>query len=1065
MAEMHIRLCEEIDRIVHSPYPTQLKGLRDIICHKHCSETNIRRSIALKQCTLKRLVECVIDGLRQWPYVLDIISRLACDVTARDAIIRQDPVLFSDVVAQATKLDYVDSKYATVAVSLLSHPLPSEYALPSEVQTLFIRLLEHAGQNPSSARIRALYKVLKGTSSLLLGLLSSEVLSDFEKKLMGILRNSTVRQAHDPEDQSLTLYCLAIMKTVGMAAEEELVLVNSASSWNTQDLLSSTPPNNSAKWSSDAFLDFFINRGKAMKTLQLLVLKVMDTLRGTNSSHSSELLEILDLSNNLISAIPIDIRNSWCDNNTAAVQRLQQRVIMQETDTHLRFAAFEFLVQLCKADCLLPSVVEFGRNVLTQPKTTTEMFNTETLATIIEARCVADTIMDANTTSLMIGALVDHLTQANSTELVESLSNLKQIMQSLSLVAATHDKISHAIMAMVSGPSFCTNLGILQNSIQFPVPYIDAPHVCETMVKNARREVCYELSKVLIKFSLLHSNSQYTIPQNTADALLELHGISARGSTPCNHTKMLRGPGIATYTFVEETATPQNSRLDWRAELRSHLESKVLSEHIAVMKIFSNACEDLEARCENVEQPLRDERAKCVQLQSQYDELNAVYSMLEAQGMDMKFRLDGVETEKEEHLQQIHAIQQRSDEQLDKIAELEAAIMDSRKGAEKTLAEMRAEKEHADLKNATILAKKEEEIEMADEMLQNAKSDLEERNAQLDALKKVLDESQVRLVTLQQDKEQTVGTIRERDEKLHTLEQNCNDMRSTNADLYSQLTNTINKWNEARQRYEHELQQLRDQAEKSTEEVNSSHKQTMDRLASLHDEEVAKMQCKISELEQNIDRSAEEHSAEITRRDEAYGSLKQQIERLSRKCIQKDQQIAEANAMRSNLMAAMGLSGAQALQTQSHLALPQRSRQDSTETHSQPTPPTPASANGALEMKEQDSFFASSVSGSTPKRPRTRKSVKVYSPAKPRKSTGMRMSLAGRSSVQRQPLQSLSVNRSPRKSITRSQAKHMVMNDEFDYEEGSTFDQSGMLQDMPKVNLEGLLDAGSDMEI
>lgn len=75
MAEPYDNLVAEIDRVVNSPYPTQLKGLRDLVCTK-CTEGDVSRWALVRPCQIGRLVECLLDGLRQWPYVLELLTGL-----------------------------------------------------------------------------------------------------------------------------------------------------------------------------------------------------------------------------------------------------------------------------------------------------------------------------------------------------------------------------------------------------------------------------------------------------------------------------------------------------------------------------------------------------------------------------------------------------------------------------------------------------------------------------------------------------------------------------------------------------------------------------------------------------------------------------------------------------------------------------------------------------------------------------------------------------------------------------------------------------------------------------
>lgn len=75
MAEPNDTLLAEIDRITSSPYPTQLKALRDIACTK-CTESDVSKWALSRPCQIPILVECLLVGLRQWPYVLELVTRL-----------------------------------------------------------------------------------------------------------------------------------------------------------------------------------------------------------------------------------------------------------------------------------------------------------------------------------------------------------------------------------------------------------------------------------------------------------------------------------------------------------------------------------------------------------------------------------------------------------------------------------------------------------------------------------------------------------------------------------------------------------------------------------------------------------------------------------------------------------------------------------------------------------------------------------------------------------------------------------------------------------------------------
>jgi len=187
--------------------------------------------------------------------------------------------------------------------------------------------------------------------------------------------------------------------------------------------------------------------------------------------------------------------------------------------------------------------------------------------------------------------------------------------------------------------------------------------------------------------------------------------------------------------------------------------------------------------------------------------------------------------------------------------------------------------------------------------------------------------------------------------------------------------------------------------------------------------------------------------------------------------------------MRANLMAAMGIAGAQApLQTLTHRpsrasATPYTQRPGH-ESQDEPTPPTPFSGDDSQHLEHEAASFVSNATssgesrnGPTPKRARPRKSIKVHSPAKPvaRPSTGVRPvarpdagTQVRRSSLRvRQPLLGVSGNQSilPPLASLKTPSKGLALADE------ETFDGSELFTGTPGqelMDLGGALDEVTD---
>ena len=454
MAGAYESLGLEIDRVVGSPYPTQLKTLRDIACTK-CTESDIARWALSRPCQIQGLAECLLDGLRQWPYVLDLVTtlcqypqmqtlqqsyretdRIAAKETAiRDAIFQQCPTLLHDIVAQAVKAGSADSKYITAAVTLLSHPLPGHIAKPAEAQTLFIRLFDQAADEPSLPNIRHVYQILQGTSDHLLGLLSSSNLSRLEQHLFAIIRNIK------GENQSLSLYCLAIMKTMSSASHDAFRLSNSQ--YDTQELLASTDLTSTSKWTSDAMQQFFTD-GKAQKTVQLVVLRAMWACTTSTGEPFDERMESLLLANEVLSAISPHLREAWRKANSMIVGKLQDKIMSTTLETELRFQGLCFLAQVAEGSRVPATVMDGLRGIVTDPHNLRQALSGSPTAQL--ERLMEAGVLDENAITVLLQQAVGFAAGSSEEHWLETLRCLRSVLQHIYAAMATDSKLGEGTM-------------------------------------------------------------------------------------------------------------------------------------------------------------------------------------------------------------------------------------------------------------------------------------------------------------------------------------------------------------------------------------------------------------------------------------------------------------------------------------------------------------------------------------------------------------------------------------------------------------------------------------------
>ncbi|KAK1054151.1 hypothetical protein LTR74_016015 [Friedmanniomyces endolithicus] len=636
-------------------------------------------------------------------------------------------------------------------------------------------------------------------------------------------------------------------------------------------------------------------------------------------------------------------------------------------------------------------------------------------------------VMDGNTMEKLLKHVVDMLSFASPTEVVEGVESVAIALQQLGKLSLEKPEIAEAARTCVASPPYAQQLRCL---LTLSTGQADKSSRCEPICENLRHtaynKITHELTNLLLICTFHTQHPETPLPASTFDILLELHATPVQSTPDCSHGHCLHRSYRAALALVERESTPlpPDQRVDWRVALEAHLVAEARSTHDVLRRLFTSACQDLEKRCESIEQPLLDERANRLHLQEQYDQLQEAYTELEAQVVDRRLHYEALETERDTCFEEFRP---------------------ERREADARRAEERNAKETADLQHATALSKMQEDMEELEERSESVNISLQLRETQIAKLSDEQRGSEAARESLQAQVDRLSNALQDKSAEVKRLESASSEATAQGARLEAALQSVQEELGQERRNHERNVQQVKEQSRQNAEAANASHNDAIDRMASQHGEEVADLERQIAEGEQ-------------------------QIKRLQRKCRQKDDQIAEAAVMRFNLLAALG-GGAQTLMQPS---LPHRTRASS---RTQPTQAdtTPTTPSFALDMSTQafdgGASFTSNASsthsrnGSTPKRAKPRKSIKVASPGKPRMSIGTRTIRAGpsaRNTVKRRPLGALNANASPQKDGTKTPSKNVV-EDEFD---DSTFDENefrvnthaGQMQ-----NMEGVV--GEDAEV
>lgn len=902
--------------------------------------------------------------------------------------------------------------------AVLSHPLPPAIALPADVQTLFLACVDQAVSSPSAATIEPLYNLLRGTGTALIRLLSDAQLARFEEKLVGILR----RGAGLP-DQCVSLYCLAIMRAILDATTgpcgARIPLTNT--SFETNDFLESTNPE-IGSW-RPTIIEQFLTGAKAAKSVQLIVLIVLAEMKSSGPAvrEDGTRFTSLRLANEVLRAIPQPIRREWCAANAVTVGKLQEKVLVSALPELVKVLTLRFLGSLCGVEHLpgpvLHALVETFADVELVGMLRVHAPQAD------DGRLLHDLLKELPIAQVLRNT-VEEVLKVESEQDLGNLQSVSSILERLLHEDARSEPIVRQVEVLRQDATFAGQLLQLQHVCSGSRTKITGASsvdsdmgICLHQFYTSRLQIIHLVSKLLLRTTLdlaysTPASSNTTPPvQLIVDVLLDIHAQSAAALRQiCQHRRSHRLPSMH---YVEEHATPDDATRDWREALAQHFSLRARSEQAKIESIMANACADLEARCEGVEAPLREEREKNEMLITRNDELTTAIAELESRNVDLGIQNSVLEDESDRALRELEEAQRKAEASKQRILELERDSEQVRTTAAQNLDQMRQKHRRAELEQAASAARKQEMLERANERASRVECLLEQKNA-------MIVESEKRIAALKSEYSQLDTESKAQQEGLDQMLQKAKEeiMRAqTISDELKRSNRTLENDVEAAKTTIQTLEVAHDRA---VEEISLlQHKISILENESAtsrasYTSEINDHQQIITSLEQNLNAEKAQHDeayaqlcADLDSKQATIAELQNRVRRLQSKCEQKDAQIADAEAMRSNLIAAMGLS-THALQTSS---LPHRSRSSSlhksqtqAQTLTDRSPPTPSpdlcqgQAQGDQDSGLSMTSFASTSStdspaGPTPKRARPRRSstrapmVAAPTPARfPRKS-------------------------------------------------------------------------------
>ncbi|XPS94197.1 hypothetical protein M3J09_003521 [Ascochyta lentis] len=1011
--DIRSQLSSELTRIIECPYPASLSRLQDLLAH--AGEVVIQSCIRNQPpCAVAKLATLICDALPLWSYTSHVLQLLCCSSEFTEKLLLQTPGLLNALLVKANSSQPDFDDYLALCVQLLSKPLPEPVSLPASAQSFFLRVFERATQTPDVSTLQPVYSMLNGACRKLLDLLPADARQQFDCELCHILSSNGTGQ-----NSMLLLWCFGIVILAEHPEDSDAF----------QDLEPRQPasiPSVERQWKTASGRKLFGSTNGLYKTINLTYLSVIWAAKGDVGVSDAEAIEGIRIAVKTLRFVDCEARERWPSSSALAKNifpKLPTKIVRRGINPAVQLEALCFYAMVAGPNNLPIEVVTQYQCCLAALEDLTaanSLYEILEVSLPIFAPQLQDSLFRALLTKMMDSCIAGPTTR--------SLTNLIVLVEALTVVSSTCEALRAKLLLAVSST---TLQGKVWDLIRANTTTVDTR--CLTYAAALHRDVTAATISLLLNLAISVQPGEAPLPHSLASALITKQRKLPHISRQCSHTHT--APGGPSISLFQQESTPFTGQhlQDWRDRLKSELESQNSYQRDSIVRSVAQICQDLETRCNTVEEPLRQEKARSRELEQRVGELSEHVSSLESQAADDRFHLDGLEDEKLGLADEKDRISAKFDELRVHFEEARREADEVLRTAQEEFNARELELRSAILNHEELLGNRENDIQKLNSTVAQGRDSLEHTEEELRALGERYENLQSRLgdVGRQLDEERE-AKFRQSEEILRLKERGIkleHQLQSTEAELEA-TTGQLSD-------LEVSHQELKQSSEETLRKLEVNYTTDMEAAAVRAEEEYNKLNKKLTDSLQNSRQLKDAH--EKTRRElhslqNSFSTLETKTHELDVLCGEQEEELEELRTLRRNVLASMGLA------TQNPLAIrsASRSQKDATvtETPREPrehrrrksaiktqdlapvsTPVVRDLNNTAMENVAEASFASSrddSQNGSTPKRQKPRPSFKVptmQTPSNQKPALASRSTSKKLSPVKRSALRQMSPNR------------------------------------------------------
>jgi hypothetical protein len=451
---------------------------------------------------------------------------------------------------------------------------------------------------------------------------------------------------------------------------------------------------------------------------------------------------------------------------------------------------------------------------------------------------------------------------------------------------------------------------------------------CHTYAESLHRDAVAAIIAMLLNLAISAQPGEPTLPQSLTAALISKQRKLPYIVRQCAHQlNVSSGPSISLF---QQKCTPFSGQhlQDWRDRLRSELESQSFYQRDSIVRSVAQICQDLEARCNTVEEPLRREQKKSTELEEQVKQLSEQITSLESHAADDRFHLDGLEDENNGLADENNRLLAKLEDLKNELSEVNERGREALRSAEQTFNARELELQSNILVHEENHNAQTSELEELRNTIGQVRDSLEHSERERSAVDSRYEHLQTQLDTTEKQLEEEQKNGQRQSEEMQRLGSRCKHLEDQLLSTESELEIITGRLNDLQISH----QELIQSSENVLREVELKHTSNVEAVVAQAEEEQIKLRSQLEEA--HIDRQRLTEAYNKARQalqvlQDSESDLEARIQELTNLCTEQEDELEELRTLRRNVLASMGLATPNpvAARSASHLQKDERNPQ------------------------------------------------------------------------------------------------------------------------------------------